>query len=547
MRRRSSSASLLAGFAQLDCSITHRVKRAHTAEDAGRISNLIQYPYKNPVPRLNTRHRMSDDSHDRGGDARDGMDGRLTPPSTIYSIGSNFSDEIDTQGVMVSFRDGSQILVPPSSAPSSIQSSDGRDSVIVIKVQWFSQKLGLLLENVKNRSIVKDLLPEMDLASNPDLAQLQRGDELVSIVDESTILLGFDATVRRLGTVAKPAMLHFRRFTRPDQPSSSPIRPSNASTLRSSQSSSAVSVPPAPKGHQDTRVLMFEDSFVESLVSTFLAPIQSMPPTDSELSWGVPSGSSMPIMSLHGPSSLDSADDDMTDHRPWGIPSSSPLVASDFDVDDARAGQGRSEIFPLSTDTHKVCTMIKWAGEPLGIALQKADSGDLEVKFCTGDGLAASFDCLAPGDILVSVANVPMKAFGLATCLDFLHAAQKPVPMLFWRRVESVVPPPAPKTLGPEAWTVQWRGIDPWGLSLKHFYCHKHLVLVVSALASDGAFGKLSVGDRLVAINDVPVDELGLDTTMQVLMHQAADSTASAKAAPPLYLTFHLQDRPWMV
>ncbi|ETV98142.1 hypothetical protein, variant [Aphanomyces invadans] len=454
-------------------------------------SNLLRYPLK--VGRL--LDKPSRRSKSIGLDARQ-QHWTSSPHSRSYCLDSLvFSvcsdegiQEVDlTHGTTVALRDGSHIVVPPSHAPSSVPSADSssttdpRPGVQILTVQWQSATLGLVLQNIRNRSIIKHVTDAVDLVANPELAHLRSGDELVAINDISAILLGFDATVDRLRAVAKPALLHFRRALVVSPPASEP---------------EVEAASPAP-----------------SIPSS----ISSRDEDDG-------------IVTLPPPSTV-----------PFLQPDSAP-PGSDFDVDDARARLGKTEFFPLST-SHNVFTMLRWSGESLGIALQKhPTSGHLEIKFCTGNGLAASHGCLGVGDILVSVAGVPMRAFSLATCLDFLHSTQKPVSMLFRRHgIEALDATPdmiSPSSVQPpHEFTVEWEvvgAVQPQGLTLQLFYCNDALVVVVSEVTSSTLQVQIQPGDRLVAVNGLPISSLRPEALRTMLLGTSK-------------LTLHRTTSPWML
>ncbi|KAF0743834.1 hypothetical protein Ae201684P_003860 [Aphanomyces euteiches] len=458
----------------------------HTFDESivGRVSNLLCYPFKKEIPKPFHHTRQKNDDEQ-------------LPPRRRHSLPDSFrsysnvdrddDNEIPLLPRVVSFRDGSRIVVPPSHTSSS--SAHSRKKWTILTTKWHGKKLGLLLENIGNCTIVKQVTDDADFDTNPDLRILQSGDQLVSINEESAILMGFDASVDRILSVKKPAMLQFRRRVVhqevPRQPMENPFISYNAAN----------------------------DTYLGSIGDTFLM---------------APSAAAVDTK--------------------WSVVSSAPLLASAVsDIDSARQRLGKSEIYPLgSTERHKVCTMIKWAGEPLGIALQKNDDGEMEIKFCTGDGLAATYDCLAPGDILVSVGGVPVQSFALSTCLDFLQAAQKPVALLFRRHVgtnaEAAEPLPVPQDASVDAivdvvrttWTRE-NAEDPWRLGLQALHDKTLVVLLVTALPTERD-GDVHVGDRLVAIHDVPVAQLGVDAALQWL-----------KRATTVQLTFAHSKHDWMV
>ncbi|RHY07973.1 hypothetical protein DYB25_009999 [Aphanomyces astaci] len=365
-----------------------------------------------------------------------------------------------------------------------------------------------MLQNIENRPVVKAFTDEVDWHTNPQLTQLLPRDELVAINETSVILLGFDAAIDRLRHVEKPATLQFRRVLVHD-------------------STSQGVVPHASPS---------DESFLLS------SPIWGYGNTSSSrTSLYTPPTSMVPILQQHS------------------------MPASDVDIDDARESLGKTELFPLST-THNVFTMLRWSGEPLGIALQKhPTSGHLEIKLCTGGGLSASHGCLAVGDVLVSVAGVPMQTFGLSTCLDFLNATQKPVSMVFRRhgydptdviRLRLILSldranPPPPRTeppnsanntlltddddQAPQEYTVEWDVNMSTRLTLQPMFCKHNLVLIVlSVHASSMAQERVQVGDRLMAINGLVVNELPLDTVKAML-------------AVTAQLTFHHHISTWTV
>ncbi|RLO13041.1 hypothetical protein DYB28_014975 [Aphanomyces astaci] len=158
-----------------------------------------------------------------------------------------------------------------------------------------------------------------------------------------------------------------------------------------------------------------------------------------------------------------------------------------------------------------------------------------------------------------------MQTFGLATCLDFLNATQKPVSMVFRRhgydptdaiRLRLILSldranPPPPRTeppnsanntlltddddQAPQEYTVEWDVNMSTRLTLQPMFCKHNLVLIVlSVHASSMAQERVQVGDRLMAINGLVVNELPLDTVKAML-------------AVTAQLTFHHHFSTWTV
>ncbi|OQR87057.1 hypothetical protein ACHHYP_09596 [Achlya hypogyna] len=480
------------------------------------------------------------------------------------------------------------LLLRTSISIASTTSTDSARSnlaYITYMAKWNDKSLGLLIKNQRNRSIVKGKTEAADAKCNPDLRQIQIGDELIGINEHSTLDIGFEETMALLRNVVKPAILSFRRQIRevhaaPSDDISSATSSSRDQSLRLSDVPmplpsiavpSAMPTLPAP----DTTVSV--PSNATTLPSRFrsgpaLAPetfVDDVAPPMTRAKFAGAAAPSEPYWSDGLRDLEDDLGDSLFEYDPqaYAMISSNrssrrpvktgesvvPMLMSSrsFDADDD-VGL-RSEFIPLSLDHRDgahVFTLVQWYGEPLGIALHKNGANKLAVLFCTGEGVAGAVTCLSPGDVLVSISEVPMARFTLPACIDFLQAAQKPVALLFQRRehVDGPAPPPDRPDLqacldnnqallktrgGPTTLVVDWDGDDVWGLQLKHYHAGSTVVLVVSKVTKVRG---VRPGDRLVAINGVAVAELGLFVAMQQLL-----------ARMPAQLTFHTHDRDWMV
>ncbi|EQC40025.1 hypothetical protein SDRG_02684 [Saprolegnia diclina VS20] len=496
------------------------------------------------------------------------------------------------------------LLLRTSISIASTTSTDSARSnmaYITYMAKWNDKSLGLLIKNRRNKSIVKGKTEAADAKCNPDLRQIQHGDELIGINEHSTIDIGFEATMALLKNIVKPAILSFRRQIREVHSNNDDSFTSNAASLRLSDVPMPVAsveydaTPPPPTPPVATSVSV--PSNATTLPSKFRSGPEVPPSTAADFIDTAPpmtrtkfNGIDVVPEPYWSDGLRDDYDDDddgsrdslfdydpqqyamISSNRSSLMPLSTrratqvktgesvvPMLMSSrsYDADDD-AGVCKSEFIPLSMDHRDgahVFTLVQWYGEPLGIALHKNSANQLAVLFCTGEGIAAAVNCISVGDVLVSIAEVPMKRFTLPACIDFLQAAQKPVSLLF-QRLEHIIADGCAKPAvaqpsrcdlaaciennklllrqeGPSEVTIEWDGDDVWGLQFKHYYVQMATVLVVSKATK---LRNVRAGDRLVAINGVPVDEIGVFVAMQQLL-----------ARTPTHLTFQCHDRDWMV
>ncbi|ETV97798.1 hypothetical protein H310_09149 [Aphanomyces invadans] len=184
---------------------------------------------------------------------------------------------------------------------------------------------------------------------------------------------------------------------------------------------------------------------------------------------------------------------------------------------------------------HHITYTIEWLeGLKLGVSIIKMGNIPVVKERTVPASLAPpSLSQIQAHDQLIAIQGHSTADLGYKASIVLLRDAKKPVQLEFRRKVQPVLPPSpslAPTACSRESdYSLVWED-GPLGLTLKKDKVHH--TMVVARLNGDGLAARcnlISLGDRLVSVSNVKVQELGLRGTMEFL-----------KAVPkPATLVFH--------
>ncbi|KAG9415826.1 hypothetical protein AC1031_000208 [Aphanomyces cochlioides] len=180
---------------------------------------------------------------------------------------------------------------------------------------------------------------------------------------------------------------------------------------------------------------------------------------------------------------------------------------------------------------HTTYEVVWNEGFKLGVSIVKVGSIPV-VKERTCETADPALAQIQANDQLISIQHNSTASLGYQASIVLLRDSKKPVHLVF-RRKTAVSKEPQPSSTKRESdYSIVWES-GPLGLTLKK---DKELnTLVVARLNGDGLASRcnlISLGDRLVSVSNVTVNDLGLRGTMDFL-----------KAVPkPAMLVFHRTD-----